>query len=173
MANLKFLASKEIYSFLASFPKVCVNAVMPLTNKTQHGTSCKPPDKELFWNLWERSFCEMRTQVKRNPKVIKQAGENEQLNFNFFGSCSLPLLVHSFRPFDEDSHYSTFFKICKRFPVNVQHKMWCKQYMQIEILNKSPQKTSTLCWRSLQLWHLLLFCTGFLKHSFCCISPSF
>ena len=132
----------------------------------------KPPDKELFWNLWERSFCEMRTQ-RINPKVIKQAGENEQINFNFFGSCSLPLLVHSFRPFDEDSHYSTFFKICKRFPVNVQHKMWCKQYMQIEILNKSPQKTSTLCWRSLQLWHLSLFCTGFLKHSFCCISPSF
>lgn len=133
IANLKFLASKEIYSFLASFSKLCVNAVMLLTNKTQR-----------FWNLWERSFCEMRTQVKRNPKVIKQPGENE-LNFNFFGSCSLPLLVHSFRLFYEDSHYSTFCKICKRFPVNVQYKMWCKQYMQIEILNKSPQKTSTLC----------------------------
>ena len=151
---------------------MCVNAVMPLTNKTQHGTS---------WQAsWQRTILKFvgkvilwLTQVKCNPKVIKQAGENEQLNFNFFGSCSLPLLVHSFRLFYEDSHYSTFCKICQRFPVNVQYKMWCKQYMQIEILNKNPQKTSTLCWRSLQLWHLSLFCTGFLQHSFCCISPSF
>ena len=29
----------------------------------------------------------MRTQVKPNPKVIKQAGENEQLNFNLKVKC--------------------------------------------------------------------------------------
>ena len=69
----------------------------------------KPPDKELLWNLQERSFCETGTQVKHNPEVIQQAGENE-LNFNFFGSCFLPHLVHSFRPFDEDSHYPKFWK---------------------------------------------------------------
>ena len=121
MANLKFLASKEIYSFLASFPKVCVNAVMPLTNKTQHGTS---------WQAsWQRTILKFvgkvilwLTQVKCNPKVIKQAGENEQLNFNFFGPCSLPLLVHSFRLFYEDSHYSTFWDsqwmFCTRCGVN-------------------------------------------------------
>ena len=46
--NLMFLASKEIYSFLASFSKVCVNAVMLLTNKTQHGT---------FWQAsWQRTI---------------------------------------------------------------------------------------------------------------------
>ena len=84
ITNLEFLASKEIQSFLASFSKVCVNAVMPPTNKTQYQTPLsKPPDKELLWNLQERSFCEMGTRVKQNPKFIKQAGESEQLNFNF------------------------------------------------------------------------------------------
>ena len=38
ITNLEFLASKEIQSFLASFSKVCVNAVMPPTNKTQYQT---------------------------------------------------------------------------------------------------------------------------------------
>ena len=56
IANLNFLASKEIYSFLASFSKVCVNAVMLLTNKTQHGTS------------WQASW--QRTILKFVGKVI-------------------------------------------------------------------------------------------------------
>ena len=58
--------------------------------------------------------------------MIKQAGamENEQLNFNFFGLSSLyQLLVDCFRLFDEASHYSTFCKMCWRFPENMQCKM--------------------------------------------------
>ena len=39
----------------------------------------KPSDKELLRNLQERSFREMGTCVKQNPKFIKQAGEIEEL----------------------------------------------------------------------------------------------
>ena len=48
-----------------------------------------------------------------------------------------------------------------------------KTIMQIEILDESPLKTSTLCWRHFPLWRLGLFIQVVLKHSSSCILPSF
>ena len=62
--------------------------------------------------------------------------------------------------FHVDCYFSSFCDMCQKFPSFVRWKRQCKQNVQIEIPDKTLEKTSTFCWRPLRLWYLFQFITS-------------
>ena len=106
----------------------------PHLNASQCGHNIEPTgkscDKELLWNLWERSLHEMGNTNLRKKQI---RGENNRKSGKkkYFNSISLaPDLwqLFPFWPSYGDSHFFVFCKMCNKFPFVVQWKMRCKQH---------------------------------------------
>ena len=121
--------------------------IMP-TNETQHQTSLWVSWQKSPWNPREMSYLDL-IGGKRTLRKSGQAKGEEQRPY------TLP-----WTKFHVDCYFSSFCDMCQKFPSFVRWKRQCKQNVQIEIPDKTLEKTSTFCWRPLRLWYLFQFITS-------------
>ena len=103
------------------------------TNETQHQTSLWVSWQKSPWNPREMSYLDL-IGGKRTLRKSGQAKGEEQRPY------TLP-----WTKFHVDCYFSSFCDMCQKFPYFVRWKRQCKQNVQIEIPDKTLEKTSTIC----------------------------